>query len=243
MERLCGRYSYIPRDEGEEEVGGVLQGVCQRVAEEISWRGRCHLGRHAISSGACQTSIIERVNQSDSSQRIRNWFGNQGRLHRNPQKKSLTENGDIIEEPKAPKPRRRVKKEKPTSEEDMKKVADMLAAKKQKHVQYDDYILDNWDKGLRERADENWAMYSLMLPEGTDLELARAQFNHRFAAIELANQLPRAKKSLLHAQSEVKTEVTTDGDVPFEARVHIQELVEMAEYVLYMPGLLLINAV
>ncbi|VDC01776.1 unnamed protein product [Peniophora sp. CBMAI 1063] len=162
--------------------------------------------------------------------KIRNWFGNQGRLDRRPQKVSVPDPDDDEEERKpVPKARRRIKKEKPTTLEDMKKVTEMFTTKKKKHAQYDAYYLENLEKGLKERADQNWAVFSPLLPEGTDLAVARAQFNHQFAAMELANQMPRTKQSMVAAYKDAKTEDISDDAVPFETRVHLQELVEFAD--------------
>ncbi|VDC01548.1 unnamed protein product [Peniophora sp. CBMAI 1063] len=165
-------------------------------------------------------------------QKIRNWFGNQGRLDRHPRKVLVTEN-DVDEEGKVLyKFKRSLGKEGSTFADDLKRISDMFS-RKQRHVKYTDYLLANWQKGLKERADENWAMFSPLLPEGTDREAARKQFNHRFAAMELANQPAEVKKRLPLGSRDTPAESILE-ELSIEAQAHIQHLVQSSDFQQYL---------
>ena len=143
----------------------------------------------------------------------------------------VTEN-DVHEEGKALyKFKKSLGKEGSTFADDLKRISDMFS-RKQRHAKYTDYLLAHWQKGLKERADENWAMFRPLLPEGTDLEAARKQFNHRFAAMELANQPADAKKRLTLASGDAQAESILQ-ELSIEAQVHIQNLVQSSECVIY----------
>lgn len=164
---------------------------------------------------------------------MRNWFGNQGRTDRFPQKVLIT--GDDVDEDGKVIHRRKqrtksTKKSKTTPLPLKEQVIDLLGTRRRKCPSYEVYRGMNWQLGLKERVDTHWEMFKPLLSEGTDLTVAHAEFDKRFSAMELANQTLEIKRQLSNVCGDVKAEVGAEG-ASSEEHEHIQELVELAEYV------------
>lgn len=167
---------------------------------------------------------------------MHNWFQNNGRSDRFPQKVPITDD-DVDEDGNAiPKRRSRAR----GNTHSKKQLMDLFGTKKRKTISYDIYRNMQWDQGLKERVDANWAMFQTSLEEGTDLSVARAEFAERFAAMELANQSLEVKKHLLDACGNVKSETGIEG-IPPEERERIQMLIDYAEYVLIVSDMLFVD--
>lgn len=167
---------------------------------------------------------------------MRNWFGNQGRADRSPQKVAVTDD-DVGEAGKVSQKQKHrakpAKKHKATPLPLKEQVIDQLGIWRRKCMSYEQYRGMNWHTGLKERVDVNWDIFKPLLPEGTDLAVARVEFAKRFSAMELVNQTLEIKKQLLNACGDVKAEVEVEG-ISSEEHERIQDLVELAECVSFM---------
>lgn len=163
-------------------------------------------------------------------QKIRNWFGNYGRPDRRPHKVSQDgdKEGSFLPASKArAKPTKSVLASK-------ERLVEMFRTKKRKCLSIETYRTTNWDKGLKERTAAAWAAYKLMAPAEADLTAnARASFDNRFVAMELANQPVEVKRDFLEMCNDAKSKNMLEG-VSTGEREHIQRLVDLSEYASYI---------